>query len=143
MPTPVQIKGRRGDWIADVTELGQLVTAPLAYNETEFKELAADDSAYNFYKPKSGQQFVITLIRAKANRQVSTTVDAEVVIYEASSEGSTTVDKVLHQEAMVRGESIPPLPMNVRVAAGAYVNAKTSDASVYMTIMGYYVPKVS
>ena len=138
MAMPVYIKGRRGKWIADVTPLGQLVTAPLAYDETEFRELAEPNVAYNFYKSKVGQQFVITGIRAKADRQVSATVDADVVIYEASAQDTTTVDKVLHQEAMIRGEDMT-LPMNVLVAAGKFVNAKTTDDDIHMTIFGFYI----
>lgn len=140
MPTPVHLLGRRGNWAADVTQLGQLVTAPFAYDETVFKELAADNTAYNFYKSKSGQQFVITGIRAKADRDVSNTVDADVVIYEAASEDTTTVDKILHQEAMIRGESITLVPLNILVAAGKYVNAKTTDDDIHMTLFGYYIP---
>ena len=137
----VQIVGR-SKRIAEVLPNGQLVGSPLAFDETVFKELAEDNTAYNFYKPKPGQQFIITGIRAKADRDVSPTVDASVVIYEADSESTTTVDKVLHQEAMVKAESVTLLPMNVLVAAGKYVNAKTTDDDIHMTIMGYYVPEV-
>lgn len=144
MSTPVTIKGpgpAKNE--ARVTPLGQLVVAPLSYDEVEYRELAEPDTAYNFYKPKSGQQFVITGVRAKADRQVSTTVDADVVIYEASSESTTDVDKVLLRGAMVRAESITLLPMNVLVAPGKFVNAKTTDDDIHMNIMGYYVPEVS
>ena len=132
--------------IAEVTALGQLVVAPLAYDDPAFKELAEPNTAYNFYKPISGQQFVITGIRAKADRQVSTTVDADVVVYEASAEGSTAglvVDRILHREAMVRGESFTLLPMNLLVNAGKFVNAKTTDDDIHMSIWGYYVSEVS
>ncbi len=44
----------------------------------------------------------------------------------------------LHQEAMVRGEDMT-LPMNVLVTAGKFVNAKTTDDDVHMTIIGYFV----
>jgi hypothetical protein len=108
-----------------------------------FTELAEPNVAYNFYKPKSGQQFVITGIRAKADRQVSNTDDADVVIYEASSESATTADKVLHQEAMIRAESVTLIPMNVLVTAGKFLNAKTTDDDIHMTIFGYFVPEVS
>lgn len=126
-----------------VTQLGQLVVAPLAYDETEFRELAAANTAYNFYVPKSGQQFVITGIRAKADRQVSNTDDANVVIYEAAAPDATTVSKVLHQEAMIRGESIALLPVNIIVNTGVWVNAKTTDDDIHMTIFGYYIPVLS
>lgn len=142
MSTPVQItdgnKGTKSK--AGVSKIGQLIVAPFAYDETQFIELAANDTAYNFYKPKVGEQFVITGLRAKADRQVSNTVDADVVIYEASSSTTLTVDKILHQEAMIRGDSVTLNPTNILVNAGKYVNAKTTDDDIHMTIMGYYIP---
>ncbi len=138
MAIAVQLVGR-DNRAAEVTPLGQLVVAARAYDEVVFKELAEDDTAYNFYAPKPGQQFVITLLRAKADRDVSPTVDAAVVIYEADTDSTTTVDKVLHQEAMIKGESVT-LSMNLLVTAGKFVNAKTTDDDIHMTVMGYYVP---
>jgi len=142
MSTPVQItdgnKGTKSK--AGVSKIGQLIVAPFAYDDTQFIELAADNTAYNFYKPKVGEQFVITGLRAKADRQVSNTVDADVVIYEASSPTSLTADKILHQEAMIRGDSVTLNPTNILVSKGKYVNAKTTDDDIHMTIMGYYIP---
>jgi hypothetical protein len=132
-----------GPYAARVTGLGQLVVAPLAYDETEFRELAVANTAYNFYVPRSGKQFIITGIRAKADRQVSPTQDADVVIYEASAPDTTTVSKVLHQEAMVQGESVALLPLNILVNTGVWVNAKTTDDDIHMTIFGYYIPMFS
>lgn len=138
MAVPAHI--RFGPYTARVTELGQLVVAPLAYDETEFRELAANNTAYNFYVPRSGKQFVITGIRAKADRQVSPTSDADVVVYEASAPDTTTVSKVLYQEAMVQGESVTLVPTNILVNTGVWVNAKTTDDDIHMTIFGYYIP---
>lgn len=126
---------------AKITKSGELVVSPIAYDETVFKELAEDDTAYNFYAPKPGQQFVITSINMKADRDLSQTVDATVVIYEATSETETTVSKVLFQEAMVRGERTT-LNTHILVGAGFWVNAKTTDDDIHMTIMGYYISKL-
>lgn len=126
-----------------VTAAGAVVTAPFAYDDTKFVELAEDNTAYNFYKPKAGLQFVITGIRAKADRDVSQTADADVVVFEAAAIDSTTADKVLHQEAMVRGESVTLIPLNILVNSGKFLNAKTSDDDIHMTIMGYYIPEIS
>lgn len=128
-----------GPNIAAVTQLGQLVVAPLAYDKTEFRELAVKDTAYNFYGPLPGKQFIITGIRAKADRQVSPTTDADVVIYEASAPDTATVDRILYQEAMVQGESFT-LPANILVNTGVWINAKTTDDDIHMTIFGYYIP---
>ncbi len=130
------------DTSVKVTNNGQLVVAPVEYDLVVFNELAAADTAYNFYTPKPGKQFVITGINAKADRQVSQNTDADVVIYEASSDSTTTVDKTLFQEAMIQGEKATLIPLNIVVNEGKYVNAKTTDDDIYMTIMGYYIDKI-
>jgi hypothetical protein len=125
-----------------VTSIGQLVTAPFAYDETVFKELAADDTAYNFWPPKPGEQFVITGVLFRADKQVSSTVDATVVVYEATTDSTITVSKILIQFAVVQGDIINATPLNLLVNEGRYVNAKTDDDDIHMTIMGYYIDKL-
>ncbi len=76
-----------------VTKSGELVVAPLNYSESVFKEMDAT-TPFNFFGPMPDKQFVITGFNLKAARSVSNTVDARVVIYEASSIDTTTEDKV-------------------------------------------------
>lgn len=135
----IEFNGRH----AQVTESGELVVAPLKYDETQFVELAEPDTAYNFYEPVPSEQFVITGLNFKADRQVSTTVDAQVIIYEAVSIDTTAVAKVLFQEAMVRGERTGLSSLHILVNVGVWVNAKTDDDDIHMTIMGYYIPVLS
>lgn len=78
----------------------------------------------------------------RADRDVSATVDADVIIYEADSDTETTVTRVLFEEAMVRGEHTGLSGLNILVSAGKWVNAKTSDDDIHMTIMGYYVNEI-
>ena len=146
MSTPVHILdgGSAGSKVrSKVSSIGQLITSPFAYDETVFDELDATGTAFNFYGPKTGQQFVITGIRMKADRNVSNTVDATVIVFEASSITDTTPDKILHEEALIRGESVTLLPVNVLVNTGKFINATTTDASIFMTILGYYIPVLS
>ena len=134
---------KRGDKAsARVSQIGQLTTAPYAYDDTAFMELAEAATAYNFYSPKARQQFVITGIIAKADKQVSGTVDAEVVVYEGSTSSTTTADKTLLQLAMVEGDLLVLTGLNLLVNGGKYVNGKTSDDDIHMTIMGYYIPEL-
>ena len=122
------------------SHVGQLVTTAYAYDEVSFNELAANDTAYNFYKPRAHHQFIITGIMAKADKQVSGSVDAVVEIYEASSVSSTVVEKVLYQDAMVEGDRLSLIGLNIVVREGFFINAKTSDDDIHMNIMGYYIP---
>jgi hypothetical protein len=116
-----------------------LAVGPLDYDQTKFRELNATGTAFNFYEPSPNHQFVITGMRIKANRSVSATVDAEIIIYEASSVDSIVVDKTLHEEALIRGEGANLFPVRILVAEGQCVNAKTSDASVFITILGFFI----
>ena len=65
MTLPVEITGGKC-CTAKVTSLGQLVVAPVGYDEVKFQEMNATATAFNFYLPKPEQQFVITVIRVKA-----------------------------------------------------------------------------
>ena len=125
-----------------VTPSGELVVAPLHYDETSFKELAEDNTGYNFYEPLPGKQFVITAVLLRADKDVSNTADATVVIYEADSTDSTTVDKTLIQFAVVRDDIFTSTPLRILVAGGKFINAKTTDDDIHMTITGYYIDKL-
>ena len=144
MSTPVEIRdgGTGSGARVCVTPIGQLVAGPYAYDETKYTELAAADTAYNFYEPKAGQQFVITGIIMNADQQVAIATGATIVIYEATSAGTATVSKVLHQDEMIRNDRTVLLPLNILVSEGRYVNAKTDDDDVHMTITGYYIPAI-
>lgn len=139
MGISVRVKGGRKGREVEVTSSGELVTAPLHYSETVHKELAVDATAYNFYGPKPGKQFVITGLIYNADQQVSNTAGAEVIIYEAGTVDTTTVDKVLHQDDMIRNDRVVAVPLYILVNGGKWINAKTSDDDVHMTIMGYYI----
>ena len=68
---------------AIVTNSGQLVVAPLHYDETSHNEIGAVDTAVNYFAPKPGKQFVITGLIYSADQQVSVTAGAVVQVYEA------------------------------------------------------------
>ena len=47
---------------------------------------------------------------------------------------------VILQFGMARLSVLPLVPLNLVIAEGAYLNAKTDDNTINMTIFGYYVP---
>lgn len=123
----------------DISPDGELRASPVA---DKSKFLAIDDpgAAFSFFPPIVGQQFCITLMRYKAAFDVANNADAEVIIYQDDEIDGTAAAAadILHQDALVRGESAT-LPALLLVDAGKFVNAKTSDATIPMTIMGHYV----
>jgi hypothetical protein len=124
-----------------VTPSGELVVAPLEYSKAKFLFLNVVDTAFNFYTPEPNSQFVITGFNMKADRNVSQTTDASVIIYEGDSDTDTTAAEadILFQEAMIRGERTGYTNTNLLVSEGRWVNAKTTDANIPLTIMGYYI----
>lgn len=124
---------------AKVTGNGELVTSPIAYDEAEYRALDEINTAYNFYAPTSGKRFVITGLVLKADKQVSSTVDADVVVYEAGEATSTTASRTIFQMAMVEGDLLALNPINILTTEGVYINAKTTDDDIHVNIMGYYI----
>jgi hypothetical protein len=139
--TPVKIVDGSGTYTqAKVTTIGQVVTGHYAYDETKFNALGTAAAGYTFYSPKAGQQFVITGIIVAGNLAISANALATVVVFEASDEDVATEDKVLLQVGVTRLQTYGISSLNILVSEGAFVNAKTDDDDVFMTIMGYYVP---
>lgn len=128
---------------AKVNSNGELAVSPADYDEITSKEVGTANVATNFFSPQSGKQFLITGMRGRADRDVSPTADATVVIYEAGADDTTSVDKVILTENLVRGESFSILPINVLVAEGKFINAKTTDDDIFITIIGRFIEKVT
>ncbi len=144
MSTAIRIEGSNGRTASalevQVSPQGALVTAPFDYDLVSSVSAAVVATAYNLFKPRVGKQFVITAIKMRGSKDVSTTVDATVEIYEASAIDSTTVDRALYTDIVVRFESTTLGSVNILVNEGKFINAKTDDNSVQVTMTGYFVP---
>ena len=135
----VNIEGGDSGRMATVTPDGALAVGPVSFNLAEFNELDATTTAYNFYSPLPGKQFVVTAIFAYGDKQVGSASNATVEVYEASSTTETTVDKIIMQFEIGQNEFHSFTSLNLLVNAGKFINAKTDDDDVHMNILGYYV----
>ena len=125
---------------AGVSTHGQLTVGPFAHDDAKFIKFDIPDIAFNFVIPMDRHCFVITGILLKADKQVSNTVDATVVIYEAEEPDTTDVDRILFQFSVVSGDIIPFVALNLAVTVGKFINGKTDDANIHVTLMGYFRP---
>jgi len=141
MGIDVRIVGPSGRAV-NVTQIGSLSTSPGFFNETSFNELGTIDTAFNFYVPRSGKQFVITSVFAYGDKQVSGSANATVEVYEGTSESTITVDKILLQFEIGQNEFHPYNGLNLLVNSNRFINAKTSDDDVHMNILGFYIDKL-
>lgn len=135
---PSYLTGVNGQLVG-VNDSGELSVTPGPYDLAVFNELDQPNTAYNFYIPNGQLQFILTGFLAYGDKQVSSSTNATVVIYETSEVDSTTEDRVLIQFELGQNQSVP-FP-NVRILAnrGVYINAKTDDDDIHMTIFGHYV----
>lgn len=122
-----------------VTSRGQLVTAPLEYDDVISRELDLTGTAFNFYGPQDGKAFVVTGLFATANKSVSGTIPAAIVIYEAAAPDTVTESKNLFTILLIKLTDVSILPLNLLVTGGVFLNAKTTDATVNVSIMGYFL----
>lgn len=125
--------------LVKVNENGELQTSEGPYDLPKFNELGVIDTAYNFFKPHGKQNFILTGFLVYGDKQVNTNTNATVVIYEANAEDTTDIDKIIVQFEVGQNQSIPFPNIRIITNPGKYINAKTSDDDIHMTIFGHYV----
>jgi hypothetical protein len=135
---PVRLMGP-GSQQVKINEAGELLISDGPYDLAMFQELDAIDTAYNFFGPLGREQFVITGFLMYGDKQVNTSTNATVVIYESSTSDSTTEDRVLVQVEVGQNQSIPFPNIRILCNKGVYINGKTSDDDIHMTIFGHFV----
>lgn len=143
MSIDVRIVGGATGRAVDVTSLGSLSVSPPFFNLAEFNELGVIDTAFNFYTPVAGKQFVISSAFAYGDKQVSSSTNATVEIYEALSAGTTIVDRCLLKFEIGQNQFQSYTLLNLLVNGNRYINAKTSDDDVHMNILGHYIDKLT
>jgi len=122
---------------AIITGDGQLVVAPLDFSTPVALSLTSTGTAFNFIEPSQGKKIVITDIIASADNSVSNTSPADIEIYEAEGPETASVFKSIVRPQLTRGQSMVLTGLNMMVPGGLWVNAKTSDNNVLVTIMFY------
>ena len=124
---------------ARVSDAGELVIGAAGHSDPRSVYLDAVDTAYNIRKPVSGQQYVITAIILATNLNIGVG-GATVIFYEASTEDTATVDKIIFQAQILKNSSFVITGIDWEVSEGKFLNAKTDDDDVYVTIATYMTP---
>lgn len=136
------VDGRGGRNYAKVSKTGELAISPVEYSETSFNEMSVEDQAYNFYIPRPEKQFVISGVMVFADKDVNDASDTVVIIYEAATSDTMTVNKTLLQFGMGKLTVFTATQLNILVNSGVFVNGKTDDADIHLNILGYYIDKL-
>ena len=140
MVAPVNVSDSLNNVSARVTKYGQLVVSPLSYGEPIEIDLAVINTAYNFIEPKAAHSIVITDIIVFADKGVSQTDPAEIDIYQADAPDTLTISKAILKPKLLRGGAFSAVGLNMIVPEGKWINAKTNDNIISVTIVYYRVP---
>jgi hypothetical protein len=139
MTSPCIIVDPDTNQAAKVSQFGQLISAPIAYSDASAKNLDAVGTAFNLAIPEHGKGIVITDVIASANNTVSNTAPADIIIYESDAANSLTELAVIVRPQLTRAGNFILTGLNLLTPNGVWINAKTSDNSVLVTLMFYRV----
>ncbi len=140
MASPVNIKDNDSGTTAKVTKFGQLVVAPIQFSTPVAINLNVIDTAFNFVQPKQNNSIVITDIIVSTDNTVSNVTPAEIEIYSALTAETTTIDAGIVSPRLVRAGNIALNGLNLIIPEGKFINGKTNDINVLITIMFYRLP---
>lgn len=120
-----------------VTDTGELVTVRGNYDTPKKLSLTSTGTAYNFFGPNGKKNFIITGLIINADKNV--TSSAVVDIYEATDATSTTIDEPIMTLDITKLTTQVITGVLIKTNFGKFINAKTDDATINLTILGYYL----
>jgi hypothetical protein len=132
------VDGRGTGQLVGATPLGELLVAGFGTlnNLSSFRTMTPSNTAFNFFGPIAGQQFIITSIILDGPAST-------ISIYEAASPSTIIIDRLVYKIDL-RSATTIAIPFSfggfLPVSEGEYLNAFTSDATVNMNILGYFHP---
>ena len=139
MAAPVYIVDPKTGNKATVSEFGQLTVSPVDYSTSVQASMIDVNTVYNLVEPVDGKLIIITDLILTANKSVGTN-DATVSLYTTNVKDSLIEkDKIIEIEMASRSNMVLT-GLNLKVDAGLYINSKTNDNTVFVTLMYYRVP---
>ena len=114
-----------------ISDAGELIIRSFDFSIPIFQNMNSADTAFNFFDSKAGFKFVINV-----------GVNGAVVdIYEATADNTTTIDTQILKFEMQKSTSKVLTSLNfITTDEGKFINAKTDDTNVLLTISGFFIP---
>jgi len=138
MPIQTWIKDRLTGKFANVSNNNELMVAN-QFSSAEKVTLTVDNTAVNLVKPRAGQKAILTGLIVNTNRDIGVN-GALIEIYEASSETAGTVDKAILSFDLIKNQTTITAPILIETNEGKFINAKSDDSNVNVTLLCYFVP---
>lgn len=137
---PITLKDNESNVSASISNLGELIVAPLSPNSSVHHSMVIIDTPYIYAEPIASRTLRLQNILIYANKDVGPN-DASVLIYTSDDATSLTGDTVIEFE-MLKNTSRDLIGLNLTLQSGVYLLAKTNDNTVFLTMQGYYVRTV-
>lgn len=138
MAIRVFVTGPRKRSIAGVGPEGYLRTGPVAYSDSATETLAVNNQGYTLIEPRAGMRAIIGGYILDADRNVGAN-GALVEIYEANEADSATVSRSLFAFDIIKQTTRNGFGLNLAVSPSVWINAKTDDNNVRVTLLYYFV----
>ncbi len=116
-----------------------LAVSPSQSSKTHNATLDVDATPVEIVAAKGGFIFCITGIILTGNKGISTSVDALVDIYTSTDSASATAVTTILSIPIARSSQTVITGVLLETEAGHFINGKTSDDDVLVTILGFYV----
>ena len=124
---------------AVVTDLGQLVIAPLSPSNFYLGTTIANNVPVNVVIPKKRHKFIITSIILSADRSIAQNGAVTTIYENGIGPVDTTQDKVIITEEIAKQTRMTATGLNIEVNEGKWINVVSDDVIVRCNIAGYFV----
>jgi len=138
MPTPIVITDPDTGRTVGMSTSHALAVGPAKPSTSFNATFGVDDTPVEIV-PGKCEAFCITGIILTGNKNISTSVDATVTIYQATADDLTTSLADILIVPIARSSQTALTNILLEVPAGYYIMGKTSDDDVLATILGFYV----
>lgn len=123
-----------------VSKNGELLVRPLKYSNPYYVLVDTPDTAFEVVPAIASMRFVMTGILISTTKTFASATTAETItIYEANAADLSTNLRTIFKLDMLKNDRLPATGLNLQMANSRSLVAIGSDASVDVTIAGYYV----
>lgn len=139
MSINVKIEGFGKQNTVGVTKDNELITGPISSSTpTSVVIVNVANTAFNLQVPIANKRFRLTDIIISTDKNVNIN-GAIIEIYEALSIDTTTTNKEVLRLNFNRQDKLPIIGLNWEITTGRWLNIKSDETNVDVTIAGYYV----
>ncbi len=136
MAFPVTIRDPASGVGQAVTGNGESVGSAISPNDSQYWEMSSIGTPYVFAPPVAGKRMRLMNVLMYGNKGIGTN-DATVDIYTSIDPTATSGTTVIQFE-LPKYASRDLIGLNLELPEGVYLLATTNDATVFLTMMGYY-----